>query len=238
MRIPPAYDGNLDLPEESRAPIALVGALSVRGVPMQFLDQLGYGGNVIAAALILLAAFLLWLALRVLINRSVRRVKNGYEMFKKPHFRWAHPVLRNLDHKRREQRAETIGALLRSVTAVTIAVIAVMTALGELGVEIGPILASVGIVGIAIGFGAREVIRDAFLGFFITIEDQYGIGDTIEIGDTVGVVQSVGLRITRLVDENGAIWYVRNGDIMKVGNRSQGNYVAPVTEDGKASEAQ
>lgn len=204
---------------------------------MQFLDQLGYGGNVIAAVLILLAALALWLMLRVLINRMVRRVQNGYEMFKKPHFRWAQPVLRTLDHKRREQRAETIGALLRSTTAVTIAIIAIMTAIEQLGVNIGPILASVGIVGIAIGFGAREVIRDAFLGFFITIEDQYGIGDVIEVGDTVGVVQSVGLRITRMVDENGAIWYIRNGDIMKVGNRSQGNYVPPATDDEKTEKA-
>ncbi len=204
---------------------------------MGFLDQLGYGGNVIAAVLILLAAFLLWLVVRWLINRSVRRVQNGYEMFKKPHFRWAQPVLRTLDTGRRMQRAETIGALLRSVAAVTIAVIAAMTAIDQLGVNIGPILASVGIVGIAIGFGAREIIRDAFLGFFITIEDQYGIGDTIEVGDTVGVVQSVGLRITRMVDENGAIWYVRNGDIMKVGNRSQGNYVAPVKEEEKAEKS-
>lgn len=198
---------------------------------MQFLDQLGYGGNVIAAVLILLAGFILWLILRAIINRMVQRVQNGYEMFRKPHFRWAQPVLRTLDHKRRTQRAETIGALLRSTAGLTIAVISVMTAIEKLGVNIGPILASVGIVGIAIGFGAREVIRDAFLGFFITIEDQYGIGDVIEIGDTVGVVQSVGLRITRMVDENGAIWYIRNGDIMKVGNRSQGNYVAPATDN-------
>ncbi|GAA2175747.1 hypothetical protein GCM10009784_19400 [Arthrobacter parietis] len=209
----------------------------MKGIPMQFLDQLGYGGNIIAAALILLAALILWLILRALINRMVKRVQNGYEMFKKPHFQWAQPVLRTLDHKRRMQRAETIGALLRSTTAVTIAIIALMTAIEQLGVNIGPILASVGIVGIAIGFGAREVIRDAFLGFFITIEDQYGIGDVIEVGDTVGVVQSVGLRITRMVDENGAIWYIRNGDIMKVGNRTQGNYVPPAADDEKVEKA-
>ena len=167
----------------------------MKGIPMQFLDQLGYGGNIIAAALILLAALILWLILRALINRMVKRVQNGYE------------------------------------------IIALMTAIEQLGVNIGPILASVGIVGIAIGFGAREVIRDAFLGFFITIEDQYGIGDVIVVGDTVGVVQSVGLRITRMVDENGAIWYIRNGDIMKVGNRTQGNYVPPAADDEKVEKA-
>ncbi|MHA7264561.1 mechanosensitive ion channel family protein [Arthrobacter sp. TMN-37] len=198
---------------------------------MDLFPELGYGGRVIGAAVILIAALILWLIVRYLVHRSVTRVQNGYSVFKKPHFRWAQPVLRSLDTGRRSQRAETIGGLLTSVAAVSLAVVAIMMALQELGLNIGPILASVGIVGIAIGFGAREVIRDAFLGFFITIEDQYGIGDTIEIGETVGVVQSLGLRVTRMVDENGAIWYVRNGDITKVGNRSQGNYIEPAPAD-------
>ncbi len=197
---------------------------------MTFLPSLGYGGQVIGALIILVGAFLLWLVIRYLITRSVTRVQNGYTVFKSHQFTWAQPVLRPFDSARRVQRAETIGGLLSSVAAGTIAVVAILMAIETLGFSIGPILASVGIVGIAIGFGAREVIRDAFLGFFITIEDQYGIGDTIEIGDTVGVVQSLGLRITRMVDEDGTIWYIRNGDITKVGNRSQGDYVAPSAE--------
>lgn len=197
---------------------------------MTFLPSLGYGGQVIGAAVILIGALLLWLVVRFLIARSVKRVQDGYSVFKKPHFKWAQPALRSFDSARRVQRAETIGGLMSSIAAGTIAVVAILMAIETLGFNIGPILASVGIVGIAIGFGAREVIRDAFLGFFITIEDQYGIGDTIEVGDTVGVVQSLGLRITRMVDGDGAIWYVRNGDITKVGNRSQGDYVAPPAE--------
>ncbi|MHA7144866.1 mechanosensitive ion channel family protein [Arthrobacter sp. TmT3-37] len=197
---------------------------------MTFLPSLGYGGQVIGAVIILIGALLLWLVVRFLIARSVKRVQDGYSVFKKPHFRWAQPALRPFDSARRVQRAETIGGLMSSIAAGTIAIVAILMAIETLGFNIGPILASVGIVGIAIGFGAREVIRDAFLGFFITIEDQYGIGDTIEVGDTVGVVQSLGLRITRMVDADGAIWYVRNGDITKVGNRSQGDYVAPPAE--------
>ncbi|GAA1107093.1 mechanosensitive ion channel family protein [Arthrobacter flavus] len=203
---------------------------------MQSPTEIGLGDQLLNAAIIIVAGLVLWLVVRFVINRMVRRVRSGSDLFKKPHFKWAQPVLRTLDHKRRVQRTETIGALLRSVSGLTIAIIAIMMALQALGVDIGPILASVGIVGIAIGFGAREIIRDAFLGFFITLEDQYGIGDTIEVGDTVGVVQSVGLRITRLIDENGAIWYIRNGDIMKVGNRSQGDYVAPVAADDPTGE--
>ncbi|WP_247826301.1 mechanosensitive ion channel family protein [Arthrobacter antioxidans] len=197
---------------------------------MTFLTSLGYGGQVISALVILIGALILWLVIRAVINRSVKRVQSGYSVFKKPHFKWAQPALRPFDSARRVQRAETIGGLLSSVAALTIAIIAGLMAIDTLGFNIGPILASVGIVGIAIGFGAREVIRDAFLGFFITIEDQYGIGDTIEVGETVGTVQSLGLRITRMVDKDGAIWYVRNGDITKVGNRSQGDYVEPTPD--------
>ncbi|MBG6225661.1 small conductance mechanosensitive channel [Arthrobacter sp. CAN_A2] len=204
----------------------------MKAISMTFLNSLGYGGQVITALIILVGALILWLVLRYVINRSVKRVQSGYSVFKKPHFKWAQPALRPFDSARRVQRAETIGGLLSSVAAVTIAIIAGLMAIETLGFNIGPILASVGIVGIAIGFGAREVIRDAFLGFFITMEDQYGIGDTIEVGDTVGVVQSLGLRITRMVDKDGAIWYVRNGDITKVGNRSQGTYVEPAPEPG------
>ncbi|WP_043445683.1 mechanosensitive ion channel family protein [Arthrobacter sp. L77] len=197
---------------------------------MTFLTSLGYGVQVISALVILIGALILWLVIRAVINRSVKRVQSGYSVFKKPHFKWAQPALRPFDSARRVQRAETIGGLLSSVAALTIAIIAGLMAIDTLGFNIGPILASVGIVGIAIGFGAREVIRDAFLGFFITIEDQYGIGDTIEVGETVGTVQSLGLRITRMVDKDGAIWYVRNGDITKVGNRSQGDYVEPTPD--------
>jgi small-conductance mechanosensitive channel len=192
---------------------------------MTFLPSLGYGGQVLGAVIILIGALLLWLVVRYLITRSVERVQNGYSVFKKPHFRWAQPALRPFDSARRVQRAETIGGLVSSFAAGTIAVVAILMAIETLGFNIGPILASVGIVGIAIGFGAREVIRDAFLGFFITIEDQYGIGDVIETSEVVGVVESMGLRITRVRSDDGAIWYLRNGEILRVGNRSQGNYV-------------
>ncbi|HCC39149.1 MAG TPA: mechanosensitive ion channel protein MscS, partial [Arthrobacter bacterium] len=96
-----------------------------------------------------------------------------------------------------------------------------------------PLLTSVGILGIAIGFGAQQLIRDFLAGIFITIEDQYGIGDVIETSEVVGVVESMGLRITRVRSEDGAIWYLRNGEILRVGNRSQGNYV-PVQDSPEA----
>ncbi|MBT1003809.1 mechanosensitive ion channel family protein [Paenarthrobacter sp. DKR-5] len=148
-------------------------------------------------------------------------------MFKKPHFRWAAPVLRTLDHARRVQRAETIGSLLRSVITVVIVTVVVITVLQTLGMPVATLLTSVGILGVAVGFGAQQLIRDFLSGIFITLEDQFGIGDVIECGEVVGVVESLGLRITRVRGDDGAVWYLRNGEILRVGNRSQGTYVAP-----------
>lgn len=169
-----------------------------------------------------------WLIATFLIAGITKSVAAGTTFFKKPHFRWVAPALRALDHERRVQRARTIGSLLNSVASVLIVVITIMYVLSNLDVNIAPLLTSVGILGVAIGFGAQQLIRDFLAGIFITIEDQYGIGDVIETSEVVGTVESMGLRITRVRSEDGAIWYLRNGEILRVGNRSQGNYVAPV----------
>ncbi|MET4146200.1 small-conductance mechanosensitive channel [Arthrobacter sp. UYCo732] len=108
--------------------------------------------------------------------------------------------------------------------------------LGALEVNVAPLLTSVGILGIAIGFGAQQLIRDFLAGIFITLEDQYGIGDVIETSEVIGTVESVGLRITRVRAEDGTIWYLRNGEILRVGNRSQGTYTL-TTEDTTPDEA-
>ena len=94
-------------------------------------------------------------------------------------------------------------------------------ALCELGVNIGPLIAGAGIVGIALGFGAQTLVRDFLSGLFMLFEDQYGIGDVVDLGDATGTVEAVTLRVTRLRDVNGTVWYVRNGEILRVGNMSQ-----------------
>ena len=119
-------------------------------------------------------------------------------------------------------------ALLRSVVGVLISVLTSVYVLKNLNVDVAPILTSVGILGIAIGFGAQQLIRDFLAGIFITIEDQYGIGDIIETSEVVGTVEAMNLRITRVRAEDGTIWYLRNGEILRVGNRSQGTYIPPV----------
>ncbi|MEB7505182.1 mechanosensitive ion channel family protein [Arthrobacter koreensis] len=183
--------------------------------------------GLLEGGIIILAAMILWLVARFLIAKVVARAQKGSTLLQSQRLRWAQPVMRNLDNKRRAQRADTIGALLRSSVSVAIWTVAVIMVLGAIGINVAPLIASVGIVGIALGFGAREVIRDALAGFFISIEDQYGIGDVIEVGAITGTVQSVGIRITRLVDERGVVWYIRNGELAMIGNRSQGTYVPP-----------
>ncbi|QDY90884.1 mechanosensitive ion channel [Arthrobacter sp. UKPF54-2] len=168
-----------------------------------------------------------WLVASFVIAGITKRVAAGTTFFKKPHFRWVAPALRALDHQRREQRANTIGSLLNSVVSVLVVVITVIYVLQNLNVNIAPLLTSVGILGVAIGFGAQQLIRDFLAGIFITIEDQYGIGDVIETSEVVGTVESMGLRITRVRAEDGTVWYLRNGEILRVGNRSQGSYVSP-----------
>jgi small conductance mechanosensitive channel len=88
-------------------------------------------------------------------------------------------------------------------------------------VNLAPLLASAGIAGLALGFGAQNLVKDVVAGLFMLIEDQYGVGDVVELGDLVGTVEEIGLRITTLRDEDGVVWYVRNGEITRVGNRSQ-----------------
>jgi len=172
-----------------------------------------------------------WLVASFVIAGITKRVAAGTTFFKKPHFRWVAPALRALDHERRVQRANTIGSLLNSVVSVLVAVISIMYVLKNLNVDIAPLLTSVGILGVAIGFGAQQLIRDFLAGIFITIEDQYGIGDIIETSEVVGEVEAMGLRITRVRAEDGTIWYLRNGEILRVGNRSQGTYIPPAEEE-------
>jgi small conductance mechanosensitive channel len=124
--------------------------------------------------------------------------------------------------ERRKQRVEALGAILRSAASVTIFAIAGFIILGDLGINLAPLLASAGVVGVAIGFGAQSLVKDYLSGIFMLVEDQYGVGDVITIGDATGTVETVTLRMTRVRDVNGIVWHIRNGTIDTVGNESQG----------------
>ena len=112
--------------------------------------------------------------------------------------------------------------MLRSVASFVIFGMAFVTVLDKLGIPIGPLLASAGVAGVALGFGAQSLVRDFLSGIFMILEDQYGVGDLIDTGEAVGTVEEVSLRVTRLRDGSGVVWYVRNGEILRVGNHSQG----------------
>ncbi len=123
--------------------------------------------------------------------------------------------------ERAAQRARTLGVTTASVCSIVIYALAAMLCLGELEVNLGPILAGAGIAGVALGFGAQSIVKDFLSGMFIVIEDQYGVGDIVDVGEASGVVEEVTLRSTRLRGLDGTTWHVPNGEIRRSGNKSQ-----------------
>jgi small-conductance mechanosensitive channel len=122
---------------------------------------------------------------------------------------------------RQKERASTIGGVLSATLKVAIWIIAIAMALGEFGFDLGPLIASAGVVGVALGLGAQTLVRDVLSGIFMLIEDQYGVGDKVDVLEVQGTVEKVGLRVTTVRDSSGTLWYLRNGEILKVGNNSQ-----------------
>ena len=122
---------------------------------------------------------------------------------------------------RQRERARTAQSVLKSTSKALIGLVAGGMILGELGVDLGPLVASAGVVGFAVGLGAQTIVRDVFSGIIMLVEDQYGVGDEVDVLDVKGKVETVGLRITTVRDRQGTLWYLRNGEILKVGNKSQ-----------------
>ncbi|WSQ09271.1 mechanosensitive ion channel family protein [Streptomyces sp. NBC_01231] len=138
--------------------------------------------------------------------------------------------------ERRRQRSQAIGSVLRSVASFLILGTAALMILGTFEINLAPLLASAGVAGVAIGFGARNLVTDFLSGVFMILEDQYGVGDTIDAGVASGEVIEVGLRVTKLRGDNGEIWYVRNGEVKRIGNLSQGWATAGVDVTVRANE--
>ena len=111
---------------------------------------------------------------------------------------------------RQAERARTIGTVLTSTLNAFIWVIAFGMILGEFGFDLGPVIASAGIIGVAIGLGAQSLVKDVLSGIFMLVEDQYGVGDHVKVGEVEGVVEKVGLRITTVRDSVGVLWFLRN----------------------------
>ena len=189
---------------------------------MEALDQIwGDWGFAIRIALIVVGLFVIRLVLLVLIRRVVTSVTSGVKK------RAGAEDTKALDasplaRARIVQRARTIGLVLSNLITAGLLISAVIAILSELGVAIGALAAGAGILGAALGFGAQSLVRDFISGLFIVVEDQYGVGDFVDLGSATGVVESIGLRVTQVRDLEGTVWYVRNGEILRVGNSSQG----------------
>lgn len=130
------------------------------------------------------------------------------------------PGPKNLAHRQAE-RAKTMGTVLTSTLNGAVWLIATFMLLGEFGLNVGPLIASAGVIGVALGLGAQTIVRDVLSGILMLIEDQYGVGDEVEVLDVKGRVEKVGLRITSVRGADGTLWYLRNGEILKIGNKSQ-----------------
>ncbi|MFP5318496.1 MAG: mechanosensitive ion channel family protein [Acidimicrobiia bacterium] len=191
-------------------------------------EGLAEAGDLLLAkpARILLILILTWVAARV-AKRGLRRFARGLghvradvtsAIDKSPG-----TLLRtsSATTERASQRAETVGSLLGSVASFILWTIGVLMTFSELGLDLGPLLAGAGIVGIALGFGAQNLVKDFLSGIFMLIEDQYGVGDVIDAGPASGTVEGVSLRTTRLRDVEGNVWHIPNGTIARVANKSQ-----------------
>jgi small-conductance mechanosensitive channel len=194
-----------------------------------------YADTVMGTGLRILLILVLAVLIRLMVHRAINRLTQGSAEGTPP------GLLRPLRERapecwrgtgvlsqRRSQRARTIGSVLRSGMTFVIYGVAATLVLGELGINLGPIIASAGILGLALGFGAQNLVKDFLSGMFMMVEDQYGVGDVVNLGEASGTVEGVGLRVTTLRDVRGTVWYVRNGEVLRVGNSSQGYSVAVV----------
>ena len=206
----------------------MVAILPVQDEPERFTEQ-WWADVLLGNTLRLVGLVLLGLVTRYVLHRLIDRVVARAAQTEPPKRmlgsrRAAQVVLggTGVYSERRALRATTLGSLLKSIVTAVIGVIVVVMSLEILGYPVGPLLASAGIAGVALGFGAQNLVKDFLSGIFMLLEDQYGVGDVIDMGEASGTVEAVGLRITRLRAVDGTVWYVRNGEVIRVGNSSHG----------------
>jgi small-conductance mechanosensitive channel len=173
------------------------------------------------AITILLAMLVRWILLKI-SNRVIRNVVDGVDKKARKLERKAEKTGKQVAMSpRAKQRAQTMGSVLNNSITWTIVIITLIIVLQELGVSVVAIAASAGVATAVIGFGAQNVIKDILNGLFLVFEDQFGVGDEVDLGLAVGTVEEVGVRVTKVRDNDGVLWFVRNGEIVRVGNLSQ-----------------
>ena len=186
--------------------------------------------SAVGITIVLVSALIIWIIGRLVIRGVTRSIESGTPFRRKARLALERarvelppvdPQELRLAAERRRQRANTIGTVLRSALAVVIAAILIVMALDMVGLPVAPLIASAGIVGVAFGFGAQSLVKDLLSGLFMLIEDQYGVGDVVDLGPASGTVEEVGLRSTRLRSLDGTVWYIPNGEVLRVGNMTR-----------------
>ncbi|GAB3623999.1 hypothetical protein GCM10027418_20830 [Mariniluteicoccus endophyticus] len=177
----------------------------------------------VRVAVLLLIAIVLRSVLHHLINAAVRRLVAGREADRP-----------RVASERRDQRINALASMTRAVVTTVISVVFGITILDELGFNVTTIIAGTSVMGVAVAFGLQSIIKDLLSGVFMLVEDQIGVGDYVDMEKASGTVEAVGLRVTKLRDDNGNVWYVRNGEVLRVGNYSQGGSDRPVVPPAAA----
>jgi small conductance mechanosensitive channel len=182
-------------------------------------------GEVFEIALVLLLALLAHIivvrVIRTLVRRAIDKAPAKQRSNRSRNSSMDEGVFAQLQ-ERTKQRAQAIGTLARSTAVLVIWTTAIITVLSIVGINVTPILASAGVLGVVIGFGAQTLVGDYLAGISMIIEDQLGVGDIVNVGDVTGTVEEVALRYTRIRDFFGTVWYIRNGQMNFVANQSQG----------------
>ena len=189
----------------------------------QFLNVLGDIGLMVASvAGIVLGAFLLAWILKIVIRRVVKRIVNGAK--NKANVDDTQALERSpLASIRLVQRTRTLGSILQNIVNVSIVIIALLLVVNLLAPSaLASLTLLTAAIGAGLGFGAQNIVKDVLNGIFIVAEDQVGIGDVVDLGLATGIVEYVSVRITTVRDVNGTLWYVRNGEITRIGNMSMG----------------
>ncbi len=182
---------------------------------MQFDQFLSEWSLLINITVILVIAIVAKMLLRFATRRAVRTIIGGVSKVQRT------DVDTVLAEQRLAQRTKTIASVLDNFATWAITITAIVMVLSELGVNVGALIAVSTVIGAAIGFGAQTLVKDLISGLFIVFEDQYGVGDKVQLDGVTGIVERVGLRVTEVRDENAVLWFLRNGEILKVGNFSQ-----------------
>jgi small conductance mechanosensitive channel len=187
----------------------------------------GVGDGLVGTPLLIITVVAVGLLARFLLHRLINRVVTTATSRRAERIASLPGAGRALQavgvaNVRHVQRTQTMGALLKSITTFVVGGITALTVLSLVGIPLGPMLASASVGGVALAFGAQSLVKDFLSGVFMIVEDQYGVGDVIDTGEVVGTVENVSLRVTQLRDADGMTWYVRNGEIIRIGNKTQG----------------